>query len=151
MKEQFSVYTGISNSIVLAVDDKDIRGIQGRVYHAYSEEAIPIACFEEVIRIAENLFNDLGYPQMTTNDREFGGSSYSYRKKEEMVKVMDDKTLLEQQGDLGTFIIRVQHRQHSSWQGKVTWIEENETVNFRSALELMKMIDHVLEENKIKE
>ena len=68
-----------------------------------------------------------------------------------MVKVMDDKTLLEQQGDLGTFIIRVQHRQHSSWQGKVTWIEENETVNFRSALELMKMIDHVLEENKIKE
>ncbi len=151
MKEQLSVYTGISNSIVLAVDDKDIRGIQGRVYHAYSEEAIPIACFEEVIRIAENLFNDLGYPQMTTNDREFGGSSYSYRKKEEMVKVMDDKTLLEQQGDLGTFIIRVQHRQHSSWQGKVTWIEENETVNFRSALELMKMIDHVLEENKIKE
>lgn len=151
MKEQLSVYTGISNSIVLAVDDKDIRGIQGRVYHAYSEEAIPVACFEEVIRIAENLFNDLGYPQMTTNDREFDGRSYSYRKKEEMVKVMDDKTLLEQQGDLGTFIIRVQHRQHSSWQGKVTWIEENETVNFRSALELMKMIDHVLEENKIKE
>ncbi len=151
MKEQLSVYTGISNSIVLAVDDKDIRGIQGRVYHAYSEKAIPIACFEEVIRIAENLFNDLGYPQMTTNDREFGGSSYSYRKKEEMVRIMDDKTLLEQQGDLGTFIIRVQHRQHSSWQGKVTWIEENETVNFRSALELMKMIDHVLEENKIKE
>ena len=151
MKEQLSVYTGISNSIVLAVDDKDIRGIQGRVYHAYSEKAIPIACFEEVIRIAENLFKDLGYPQMTTNDREFGGSSYSYRKKEEMVRIMDDKTLLEQQGDLGTFIIRVQHRQHSSWQGKVTWIEENETVNFRSALELMKMIDHVLEENKIKE
>ncbi len=151
MKEQLSIYTGISNSIVLAIDGKDTRGIQGRVYHAYSEEAIPVACFEEVIRIAENLFNDLGYPQMTTNDREFDGRSYSYRKKEEMVKVMDDKTLLGQQGDLGTFIIRVQHRQHSSWQGKVTWIEENETVNFRSALELMKMIDHVLEENKIKE
>ena len=150
MKEQLSVYTGISNSIVLAVDDKDIRGIQGRVYHAYSEEAIPIACFEEVIRIAENLFNDLGYPQMTTNDREFGGSSYSYRKKEEMVRVMDDKTLFEQRGDLGTFTIRVQHRQHSSWQGKVTWMEKNETVCFRSALELMKMIDNVLEKGDLK-
>jgi len=150
MKEQLSVYTGISNSIVLAVDDKDIRGIQGRVYHAYSEEAIPIACFEEVIRIAENLFNDLGYPQMTTNDREFGGSSYSYRKKEEMVRVMDDKTLFEQRGDLGTFTIRVQHRQHSSWQGKVTWMENNETVCFRSALELMKMIDNVLEKGDLK-
>lgn len=151
MKEQISIYTGTANSIILAVDGKDLRGIIGRVYHAYSEEAIPIVSFEEVIHIAEKLFNDLGYPQMTTNDREFDGRSYSYRKKEEMVRVMDDKTLLEQQGDLGTFIIRVQHRQHSSWQGKVTWIEENETVNFRSALELMKMIDHVLEENKIRE
>lgn len=150
MKEQLSVYTGISNSIVLAVDDKDIRGIQGRVYHAYSEEAIPIACFEEVIRIAENLFNDLGYPQMTTSDRDFWGNSYSYRKKEEMVRVMDDKTLFEQRGDLGTFTIRVQHRQHSSWQGKVTWMENNETVCFRSALELMKMIDNVLEKGDLK-
>ena len=81
MKEQLSVYTGISNSIVLAVDDKDIRGIQGRVYHAYSEEAIPIACFEEVIRIAENLFNDLGYPQMTTSDRDFWGTPIHIEKR----------------------------------------------------------------------
>lgn len=151
MKEQLPVNTGISNSIILGVDERERQCIKGRVYHAYTEGAIAVRSFDEVVWIAEKLFNDLGYPQMTTNDREFGGSSYSYRKKEEMVKVMDDKTLLEQQGDLGTFIIRVQHRQHSSWQGKVTWIEENETVNFRSALELMKMIDHVLEENKIKE
>ena len=81
---------------------------------------------------------------MTTNDREFGGSSYSYRKKEEMVKVMDDKTLLEQQGDLGTFIIRVQHRQHSSWQGRVTYLEEDKSVYFGSVLELIKIIDGVL-------
>lgn len=63
---------------------------------------------------------------------------------------MDDKTLFEQRGDLGTFTIRVQHRQHSSWQGKVTWMENNETVCFRSALELMKMIDNVLEKGDLK-
>ena len=151
MKEQLPVNTGISNSIILGVDERERQCIKGRVYHAYTEGAIAVRSFDEVVWIAEKLFNDLGYPQMTTSDRDFWGNSYSYRKKEEMVRVMDDKTLLEQQGDLGTFIIRVQHRQHSSWQGKVTWIEENETVNFRSALELMKMIDHVLEENKIKE
>lgn len=54
---------------------------------------------------------------------------------------MSDDELLKKHGDIGTFIIRVQHRQHSSWQGMVTWVEENRTVSFRSALELIKMID----------
>ena len=62
-----------------------------------------------------------------------------------MVRVMDDKTLFEQRGDLGTFTIRVQHRQHSSWQGRVTYLDENQTVYFRSALELMKIIDSTLD------
>lgn len=150
MKEQLPVNTGISNSIILGVDERERQCIKGRVYHAYTEGAIAVRSFDEVVWIAEKLFNDLGYPQMTTNDREFGGSSYSYRKKEEMVRVMDDKTLFEQRGDLGTFTIRVQHRQHSSWQGKVTWMENNETVCFRSALELMKMIDNVLEKGDLK-
>ncbi len=147
MKNQMPVCTGISNCIILSIDEKDWHGIRGRVYHAYSEEGIPIGSFEQVIRIAEELFNDLGYPQMTTNDRDFSGRSHSYRKKEEMVRVMDEKTLLEQRGDLGTFTIRVQHRQHSSWQGKVTWLEKDETVYFRSALELIKLIDGVIEKN----
>ena len=151
MKNQMPVYTGISNSLILCVDKKEWQGISGRIYHAYSKEAIPIGSFEKVINVAEELFNNLGYPQMVTNDRDFSGRSYSYRKKEEMVRVMDDKTLLEQRGDLGTFTIRVQHRQHSSWQGKVTWLEKDETVYFRSALELIKMIDSVIEKSELRE
>ena len=42
--------------------------------------------------------------------------------------------------------MRVQHRQHSSWQGRVTYLEKDKTVYFRSALELMKIIDGALDE-----
>lgn len=63
-----------------------------------------------------------------------------------MAKVMEDEKLLEQHGDMGTFVIRVQHRQHSSWQGKVTYLDEDKTVYFRSVLELIKIIDGVLGE-----
>ena len=63
-----------------------------------------------------------------------------------MIKVMKDEELLEQHGDKGTFIIRVQQRQHSSWQGLVTWVDEDKTVPFRSALELIKLIDGALGE-----
>ncbi len=60
--------------------------------------------------------------------------------------MMGDKELLGQHGDMGTFVVRVQHRQHSSWQGRVTYLDKNQTVCFRSALELIKMIDGVLDE-----
>ena len=48
--------------------------------------------------------------------------------------------------DVYIAVIRVQHRQHSSWQGKVTWLEEDKSVYFRSALELIKIIDGTLDE-----
>ena len=58
---------------------------------------------------------------------------------------MNDEELLNMHGDLGTFIIRVQHRQNSSWQGRITWMDQDKTVYFRSALELIKIIDGTLD------
>ena len=78
------------------------------------------------------------------NQRTFLKESEGSGKKERMVKVMRDDELLKKHGDIGTFIIRVQHRQNSSWQGLVTGMEENKTVSFRSALELIKIIDEVV-------
>ena len=53
MRDQMSIYTGVANSLILCVDKKAWHGIRGRVYHAYSEEGIPIGSFEQVIRIAD--------------------------------------------------------------------------------------------------
>lgn len=54
---------------------------------------------------------------------------------------MNDEELLNMHGDLGTFIIRVQHRQNSSWQGRITWMDQDKTVYFRSMWEMLKLID----------
>ena len=58
---------------------------------------------------------------------------------------MKDEELLMKHGDLGSFIIRVQHRQNSSWQGRITWMEKNQTMYFRSAWEMMKLIESALD------
>ncbi len=41
----------------------------------------------------------------------------------------------------GTFIVKVDYCENETWQGRVTWAEENKTEHFRSALELIKLID----------
>ncbi len=45
----------------------------------------------------------------------------------------------------GTFIVKVINNQNSTWQGTITWVEEQKTENFRSALEMIKLIDGALD------
>ena len=58
---------------------------------------------------------------------------------------MSDESLLAQHGDIGTFIVRVQHRQNSSWQGRITWMEEDRTIQFRSVWEMIKLIESAVD------
>lgn len=43
-----------------------------------------------------------------------------------------------------TFIIKIEYCQNNSWQGKVVWAEGNKEERFRSALELVKLMDEAV-------
>lgn len=43
-----------------------------------------------------------------------------------------------------TFIVHIVSQENATWQGRVTWLEEGETLAFRSFLELVKMMDNVI-------
>ena len=47
-------------------------------------------------------------------------------------------------GELGSFLVLIQHRQNGSWQGRVTWMEQNRTVQFRSVWELVQLVDEAV-------
>lgn len=139
-------YIGSPSGIVLCIDNHEEHGIEGRLYHGYSAERLTFNGYEDFIRKAEKFYDELGFPFRGTGERDIEGNIRSFRKREGMTKIMKDEELLKQHGDMGTFIIRVQQRQHSSWQGRVTWMDKDQTVCFRSALELMKIIDGALDE-----
>ena len=40
-----------------------------------------------------------------------------------------------------TFILNIYDRQNATWQGSVTWVDKKEKQQFRSALELLKLIE----------
>ncbi len=43
-----------------------------------------------------------------------------------------------------TFIVRVENRQNGTWQGKITWADENRTEHFRSMLEMLKLMEEAM-------
>ena len=48
----------------------------------------------------------------------------------------------------GTFVVKIEHCCNETWQGEVVWAEENRREKFRSALELMKLMDEAMKISK---
>lgn len=46
-----------------------------------------------------------------------------------------------------TFVVKIMDQQNATWQGCVTWMEEQKEQKFRSALELVKLISGALEKD----
>ena len=45
-----------------------------------------------------------------------------------------------------TFEVTVRFQRNATWQGQIHWIEKNQKQNFRSALEMLKLMDEAVEE-----
>lgn len=51
----------------------------------------------------------------------------------------------------GTFVVRILNTDNATWQGTVAWTEGKKTVPFRSALELLRLIDGAVETDQNEE
>lgn len=43
-----------------------------------------------------------------------------------------------------TFVIVVREQQHNTWQGTLSWVDKSRKSNFRSALELIRLMDEAV-------
>jgi len=50
---------------------------------------------------------------------------------------------------IGTFEITVKFTQNATWQGHIYWVEKNKKQSFRSAMEMLKLMDEALSEKAI--
>lgn len=141
-------YIGTPNGVVICLDSLANAEFIGRLYHFYQKEPVNFIGVGQMFLAMEELFDCLQFPRATTIGRSFQGnqeSTHTPTRRIEMKKVVTDQELSNRHGDLGTFIIRVQHRQNSSWQGRVTWLEEDKTLNFRSTWELLKLVEDAVD------
>ena len=49
----------------------------------------------------------------------------------------------------GTFLVKVSSNESGTWQGNVLWADENRSEHFRSALELLNLIDEAIKNEAV--
>ena len=124
---------------VVCVDSFEQGVLSGRLYNPYLSEGKAFRSLMEFLRTMEELLDGMNCPQPFTSSRSF--------QKPQQEKRSGPPEGEPQEGKLGTFAVRVIFRQNSSWQGSVCWLERNVEESFRSALELLLLMDSALRES----
>jgi hypothetical protein len=93
----------------------------------------------------DEIFDAKGFPEAFVSLRNFGGKNRgSKNHSPEGRDDMKTQTTGETGDSKCTFEISVRFRQNATWQGKILWAEKNKTQNFRSVLEMIKLMDEAL-------
>ncbi len=142
--EKYPINISAPNLVNVCVDESLDGEIAGRLYHCYQKGPLMFSNHVQLLRTMEKFFDDIQFPQSSTRSRSFYASDTQNREKKQ--RVTDQNDIVSQKGKKGTFIITVKFRQNSTWQGSISWVDKNEKQQFRSALELIKLIESALDE-----
>lgn len=138
------------NLLAICIDRSEDGDYAGNAWDQYHTDPTPFANMMELIRHIEKFFDELDFPQRSTVPRSFSEDQSApvripLHRRAERVKVMDN--LEDKRGNQGTFIVQIKYRQNATWQGQVVWAEKNRKMYFRSALELLHLIDTAMSED----
>ena len=125
--------------------------IRGLLYSKYLEAPYGFVDLFQMVNKMEEIFDANGFPQAFLSPRTFKGGKAGIKKiKVERNDSMNPEALNENEGKKCTFEVTVRFRQNATWQGQIMWAEKNMKQNFRSVLEMLKLMDEALSEGDSK-
>lgn len=134
----------------VCIDRYDPDGFEGRLYHRILEQPTALYDVSGLLLEMDRLFDRLRFPVSSIRHRSFGiAGPRTYIEECIAEDRMEKQKSEEAIGKTATFIVQIQYRQNATWQGSILWAEKNERKPFRSALELIKLIDSAAEESSI--
>lgn len=120
---------------MVCIDSYQNGAIAGRFYNSYLESGVEFDNLIQFLLEMDAALDAMSFPQSFTTTRTFAPAP----KPSAGPPGSDVQT-----GKLATFAIRIIFRQNASWQGSITWMEGEQEQSFRSALELIFLMDNAL-------
>lgn len=125
----------LKTSIIKIYDYQD-KNPQGVLYNPFYGEEVAFYNLTQLLLLMEDMMDGMKFPQEAVHSRRFK----HHKKYDEPVRVLPKPA----QEAIATFKVKVLFRQSASWQGKLSWAEGKQELAFRSALELVKLMDSAL-------
>lgn len=146
--------TDCISSARICIDVYNEGEMQGRLYHTYSEEPQKFHNVIDLLKLLGYIFDRYDFPQVSMKPRSYKLQQLpeeKYITEEENNPKPTQYSISTIRGKCATFWIKVLFRQNATWQGKIKWVEEGNEINFRSALEMIMLLDSCFCEAKVLE
>lgn len=128
--------------IVEKTENYDIAGI---LYNDYYGISIDFQGVRQMLSRLDEFFDYIKFPQATHEKRSF--HEQPARKVPHPPRGLREVSTEEMREKQAAFLLHVQFRQNSTWQGTLEWIPEKKPKRFRSELELISLIAKSLKDN----
>ena len=122
-------------TILICVDSYHYGTLQGRFYSPFLNEGQSFQSLSQFIAKMEQTLDGMEFPKAYTVTRTFSPPPE---------KPPGPPGTVYQDGKLASFALRILFRQNASWQGSITWLDQNQEQSFRSVLELILLFDNAL-------
>ena len=148
--EQSELVTAASIQMRAEIRTCDNGLIVGELHSKYLPAPYEFFDLMQMIEKMEEIFDEKRFPEAFLSPRILNPMKMEGKNKSSFDRadvMMDMKRVVEQTSQNGmkcTFEISVKFRQNATWQGTILWIEKNLKQNFRSVLEMLKLMDEAL-------
>lgn len=129
-------------SLRVCVDQAAQGRVAGRVYSQHLSEPLPFDDIAQLPRM-EQILDLQRFPQAFQRRRTFTPAPET-QPEPPSGQPMTREQVQSAQGQVCTFWLTVLTRQNTSWQGAVTWSEQEPPEPFASELELLRLVDRRL-------
>lgn len=132
--------TEAKRHFVVAIDEFKDGKLSGVIFHMGRPAPINFGSVMDLVWIVEEISDELSWPVSLMKQRQFKKVLPIARK-----AVTDGAGGKVRRGKLATLKMKLSYRNYASWQGVAAWVEKEETKAFRSFLELIRYVGHILD------
>ena len=143
---QAPLITSMSTRVQVSVISSDDCEIAGYLYSPFYERYFRFSNALELLVRMNEMFDDLKFPQSSVEYRSFRNKRNRLDSGERDESLVSE--VIQNENVQAKFVVHVQFRQNATWQGTIEWVEENKTQRFRSALEMLKLMEEALSTGK---
>lgn len=136
----------MSTRVQVSVVSSDDCEIAGYFYSPFYKRYFRFSNALELLVRMNEMFDDLKFPQSSVEYR-----SFRNKRNQPDSEERDESLVSEAIQDINVqakFVVHVQFRQNATWQGTIEWVEENKTQRFRSAFEMLKLMEEAFSSGK---
>ena len=126
--------------ILISIDSYENKTVVGRFWYGNEAKETPFCNLMQLLLLIDKILEDMGYPEESVKCKSFVNPDNRLNGCEDTTEDVIEPSY----GALATFKLKILFRQNASWQGIVNWAESKQEQSFRSALELIMLIDSAL-------